>query len=148
MNNIEELTRDLLRASVELKKKLYRRDEAASTSPEEVDGPRIEVHTCRLCNRSAAVEEGAQVRHQSGCALARLQKAQRALREVWPELFFGKGTGSEREGSGGAKCAHAPENRNKRPGAGRDKTLAMEKVNVGRHRRNFLVCAHPQDRRD
>ena len=86
MNNIEDLMKDLVRASVDLKKKLYRKDEAASTSPEGVDGPRIEVHTCRLCNRSAA-GKGAQVRHQSEGALARLQKAQSALREAWPELF-------------------------------------------------------------
>jgi hypothetical protein len=86
MNNIEVLMAELAKASVDLKKKLYRRDEAASTSPEGTDGPSIEVHTCRLCNRSAAGER-AEVRHQSGCALARLQKAQKALRGAWPELF-------------------------------------------------------------
>jgi len=57
MENIEELVSELVRSSVLLKRKLYRKDEAASTSAEGVDGPRIEVHTCRLCNRSAAGEE-------------------------------------------------------------------------------------------
>ena len=65
-----------MRSSVLLKRKLYRRDEAATTSPEGVDGPRIEVHTCRLCNRSAVGRE-AQVAHQSRCALAKLQETQR-----------------------------------------------------------------------
>ncbi len=60
MNNIEELMREFVRSSVLLKRKLYRKDEAATTSPEGVDGPRIEVHTCRLCNRSA-VGKGAHV---------------------------------------------------------------------------------------
>ena len=86
MNNIEALMAELAKSSVDLKKKLYRTDEAASTSPEGTDGPRIEVNTCRLCNRAAA-GKGAQVRHKSGCALARLQRAQKALREAWPELF-------------------------------------------------------------
>ncbi len=86
MNNLEELMKELVRSSVALKRKLYRRDEAAATSPEGLDGPLIEVHTCRLCNRSAA-GKGAQVRHQSGCALARLQETQKALRAAWPELF-------------------------------------------------------------
>jgi hypothetical protein len=86
MNSIEELMAELAKASVDLKKNLYRRDDAAATSPEGTDGPSIEVHTCRLCNRSAAGER-AEVRHQSGCALARLQKAQKALRGAWPELF-------------------------------------------------------------
>jgi len=27
------------------------------------------------------------VRHQSGCALAKLQERQKALRAAWPELF-------------------------------------------------------------
>jgi hypothetical protein len=86
MSNIEELMKELVRSSVLLKRKLYRRDEAASTSPAGADGPRIEVHTCRLCNRSAA-GEGAHVRHQSGCALAKLQETQKALHAAWPELF-------------------------------------------------------------
>lgn len=86
MSNIEELMKELVRSSVDLKKKLYRKDEAASTSPEGADGPRIEVHTCRLCNRSAA-GAGAHVRHQSGCALAKLQETQKALSAAWPELF-------------------------------------------------------------
>jgi hypothetical protein len=86
VNNIEGLMRELVRSSIDLKKKLYRTDEAASTSPEEADGPRIEVHTCRVCNRAAS-GKGAQVRHQSGCALARLQETQKALRAAWPELF-------------------------------------------------------------
>lgn len=86
VSNIEELMAELARASVDLKKKLYRRDEAASTSSEQIEGPSIDVHTCRLCNRSAA-GKGAQVRHKSGCSLARLQEAQRALRGAWPELF-------------------------------------------------------------
>jgi hypothetical protein len=103
VSNIEGLMKDLVRASVDLKKKLYRKDEDASTSPEGVDGPCIEVHVCRLCNRSAA-GKGAQVRHQSGCALARLQKAQKALREAWPELF-------EREPDPGEKAAAAPSAR-------------------------------------
>lgn len=85
-NDIENLMAELVRSSVDLKKKLYRRDEHASTSPDGVDGPRMEVHTCRPCNRSAA-GEGAQVGHKSRCALARLQKAQKALREAWPGLF-------------------------------------------------------------
>jgi hypothetical protein len=86
VNNIEGLMKDLVRASLDLKKKLYRKDEAASTSAEGTDGPRIEVHTCRLCNRSAA-GKGSQVRHQSDCTLAKLQRAQAALRDAWPELF-------------------------------------------------------------
>jgi hypothetical protein len=89
MNNIEELMAELANASVDLKRKLYRRDEAASTSPEGTDGPKTTIHTCRVCERSAA-GKGAQVRHQSGCALARLQGAQKALRGAWPELFAGK----------------------------------------------------------
>jgi hypothetical protein len=89
MNDIEVLMAELVKSSVNLKRELYRRDEAASTSPEGTDGPRIEVHTCRVCDRSA-VGEGAHVRHQSGCALANLQKAQKALREAWPELFARK----------------------------------------------------------
>jgi len=103
VNNIEDLMKDLVRASVDLKKKLYRKDEAASTSPERVDGPRIEVHTCRLCNRSAA-GKGAQVRHQPECSLATLQRAQKTLREAWPELF-------ERKPDPGEKPAAAPSAR-------------------------------------
>jgi hypothetical protein len=89
MNNIEAMMAELAKSSVDLKRELYRRDDAAATSPEGIDGPRIEVHTCRLCDRSA-VGEGAHVRHKSGCALAKLQKAQKALREAWPELFARK----------------------------------------------------------
>ena len=89
MNNIEALVAELARSSVILKKKLYRRDEAASTTPEGKDGPSVEVHACLICDRSAA-GVGAQVRHKSGCALAKLQKAQKALREAWPELFARK----------------------------------------------------------
>jgi hypothetical protein len=58
VNNIEELMAELAKSSVDLKRKLYRRDEAASTSPDGTDGSRIEVHTCRVCDRSA-VGEGA-----------------------------------------------------------------------------------------
>ncbi|WP_433966014.1 hypothetical protein [Tunturiibacter gelidiferens] len=89
MNNIEVMMREFVRSSVHLKRKLYRRDEAASTTPEGMEGPRIAVHTCRLCNRAAA-GDGAQVRHKADCPLPRLQKAQTALREAWPELFAGK----------------------------------------------------------
>jgi hypothetical protein len=89
MNNIEGMMRELVRSSVVLKHKLYRRDDFASTSPEGTEGPRIAVHACRLCNRAAA-GDGAQVRHKSDCPLTRLQKAQTALREAWPELFAGK----------------------------------------------------------
>jgi hypothetical protein len=105
VNNIEVLMKDLVRASVDLKKKLYRKDEAASTSPEGVDGPPIEVHTCRLCNRSAA-GKGAQVRHQSGCSLAMLQKAQRALREAWPEVFAGKSNPEKKAAAAPSACMH------------------------------------------
>lgn len=89
MNNIEELMKELVRSSLILKHKLYRRDEAASTSPEGTDGPGVAVHTCRVCNRSAA-GEGAQVRHKSDCPLAKLQRAQKALYGAWPELFAKK----------------------------------------------------------
>jgi hypothetical protein len=89
VNNIEELMRELMRSSVLLKRELYRRDEAAATSPEGVNGPTVEVHTCLVCERSAA-GEGAQVRHKSNCALARLQRAQAALRSACPELFTAK----------------------------------------------------------
>ena len=62
MNNLEELMTELVRSSVALKRKLYRRDEAAATSPEGTDAPTLLVHTCMVCERSAA-GEGAQVRH-------------------------------------------------------------------------------------
>ena len=104
MNDIEVLMAELAKSSVDLKRELYRRDEAASTSPEGTDGPRIAVHTCRVCDRSA-VGEGAHVRHKSGCALARLQKAQKALREGWPELFARKTAPKEKAAVSGA-CAH------------------------------------------
>lgn len=86
MSNLEQAMRELVKSSVDLKRELYGRDEAASTTPDGTDGPRIPVHTCRMCNRSAA-GEGAHVRHISGCELARMQRAQAALREAWPELF-------------------------------------------------------------
>jgi hypothetical protein len=89
VNNIEELMTELACASVALKRSLYRRDEAASTSPEGTDAPTHLVHTCMVCERSA-VGKGAQVRHQPNCALARLQRAQKVLREAWPELFAPK----------------------------------------------------------
>jgi hypothetical protein len=104
VNNLEELMHDLVRSSIEVKKELYRRDEAASTTPEGTDGPRIEIHTCRLCDRSAA-GKGAQVQHQSDCPLAKLQTAQRALREAWPELFLGK-PASEKKASASGACTH------------------------------------------
>lgn len=104
MSNLEELMHDLVRSSVDLKRKLYRRDEAASTTPEGTDGPRIEVHTCRLCNRSAG-GNGAQVRHRSGCELAKLQRAQKVLREAWPELFAER-PAPEEEGTRARCVAH------------------------------------------
>jgi hypothetical protein len=107
MNNIEVLMAELAKSSVDLKKKLYRRDEAASTSPEGTDGTRIEVHACRLCNRAAAGKE-AHVRHQAGCALARLQDAQKALRVAWPELFA-KENSLKRESRGTGACTHLRE---------------------------------------
>jgi hypothetical protein len=103
MNDIEVLMAELAKSSVDLKKELYRRDQAASMSPEGTDGPRIEVHTCRVCNRSAAGKE-AHVRHQSGCALARLQRAQKALREGWPELFARKTAPNEKAAVSGARA--------------------------------------------
>jgi hypothetical protein len=106
MNNIEALMAELAKASVDLKRELYRRDEAASTSPEGTEGPRIEVHTCLLCDRSA-VGEGAHVRHKSGCALAKLQKAQKALRQAWPELFTRKATPEEGAPVSGAHALNA-----------------------------------------
>jgi hypothetical protein len=96
MSNIEELMRELVRSSIRLKRGLYRRDNAASTSPAGTEGPRIEVHTCCVCNHSAA-GENAQVRHTTGCALAKLQRAQAALCEAWPELFERKQVLEERE---------------------------------------------------
>lgn len=90
MNNIEELMQELMRSSVLLKRGLYRRDEAASTMPEGTEGATILVHTCMVCERSAA-GEGAQVRHKAACALARLQRAQAALRAASPELFAPRG---------------------------------------------------------
>jgi hypothetical protein len=89
VNNIEGMMSELVKSSVDPKRKLYRRDEAAATTPEGKEGPRISVHTCRLCNRAAA-GDGAQVRHKADCALPRLQKAQTALREAWPEMFEGR----------------------------------------------------------
>jgi hypothetical protein len=107
VNNIEELMRELVRSSVDLKKALYRKDEAASTSPEGSEGPRIEVHTCRICNRSA-VGKGAHVRHQSGCVLAKLQVAQKALRGAWPEVFANKARAAKK-----ATAADVPAHRPK-----------------------------------
>jgi hypothetical protein len=89
MNNLEALMREVVRSSVHLKHNLYRRDNFASTSPEGTEGPRIVVHACLVCNRAAAGKE-AHVRHRSNCELARLQRAQKALWEAWPELFAPK----------------------------------------------------------
>jgi hypothetical protein len=89
VNNIEELMTELVRSSVALKRTLYRRDEAASTTPEGMSGPTLLVHTCMVCERSAA-GEGAQVRHGASCKLARLQRAQAALKASWPEVFATK----------------------------------------------------------
>jgi hypothetical protein len=89
MNNIENLMRELVNSSVLLKRQLYRRDNAASTSPEGTEGPRVAVHACLVCNRAAAGNE-AQVCHKSDCPLAKMQRAQKALREAWPELFTKK----------------------------------------------------------
>jgi hypothetical protein len=86
VNNLEELMAELARSSVALKRSLYRRDEAASTSPEGINAPTLLVHTCLVCERSAA-GVGAQNHHKPSCSLARLQRAQKALRESWPELF-------------------------------------------------------------
>jgi hypothetical protein len=107
VNNIEELMTDLVKSSVALKRKLYRRDEAAATSPEGTDAPTLLVHTCMVCERSAA-GEGAQVRHEPKCALARLQAAQKALREGWPELFAPKPSPAT-PAAPPAKCVRAPE---------------------------------------
>jgi hypothetical protein len=89
VNDLETMMRELVKSSVLLKHKLYRRDDFSSTSPEGTEGPHISVHACRLCNRAAA-GNGAQVRHKSDCPLARLQRAQRALHGAWPELFTSK----------------------------------------------------------
>jgi hypothetical protein len=97
VNNLEELMAELAWSSVALKRSLYRRDEAASTSPEGIDAPTLPVHTCMVCERSAA-GVGAQIHHRPSCSLARLQRAQKALREAWPELF-------ERKASPGKKAA-------------------------------------------
>jgi hypothetical protein len=105
VNDLEELMRELVRSSILLKRKLYRRDEAASTSTEETAGPRIEVHSCRLCDRAAAGKE-AQVHHRSGCELERLQRAQKALREAWPAVFTKKSSTEERTEAPSA-CAHS-----------------------------------------
>jgi hypothetical protein len=86
MNNLEELMAELVKSSVALKRSLYRRDEAAATSPEGVDAPTVAVHTCLVCERSAA-GQGAQVRHKPNCELTRLQRAQKELKAAWPELF-------------------------------------------------------------
>lgn len=86
MNNLEELMRELVKSSVLLKHKLYRRDEFASTTPEGTEAPTTQVHACLVCNRAAAGKE-AHVRHKSDCPLAKLQRAQRALYGAWPELF-------------------------------------------------------------
>jgi hypothetical protein len=87
--NIEELMRDFVRASVALKRKPYLTDEGAATTAEGVEGERIKVHFCKVCNQAAA-GKGAQVRHAPGCVLDRLQRAHRALYASWPELFAEK----------------------------------------------------------
>ena len=108
MNNIEGLMKDLVGASVDLKRKLCRRDEFAATSPEGTDGPRVEVHTCRLCNRSAA-GEGAQVCHKSDCALARLLKSA----ESTPVRYGPRcSTEDQSQENSSARCAHALKWRN------------------------------------
>ena len=85
-NDIESLMRELVRSSNAMKPRLYRFDQSASTSPDGTDGPTVRVHECRICHRMAA-GESAQIRHRAGCELARLQKAQKRLKEVWPGLF-------------------------------------------------------------
>jgi hypothetical protein len=89
MGNLEELMTELARSSVGLKRVLYQRDDFASTTGEGKDAPSTSVHICLVCKRAAAGKD-AQVRHKSACALARLQRAQKALREMWPELFAPK----------------------------------------------------------
>src|SRR5580704_17366727 len=106
MNNIEELMRELVKSSVVLKRRLYRRDDFASTTPAGTDGPRIEVHACCVCNHFAA-GKNARVRHTTGCALAKLQRAQAALREAWPELFERKSVPQ----AVSFERVHAPEGR-------------------------------------
>lgn len=85
-SDIESLMRGLVRATSALKRKLYRYDMAASTSPEGTDGPTFRVHACRICRRMAAGED-AHIKHRESCELAKLQRAQKRLREAWPELF-------------------------------------------------------------
>jgi hypothetical protein len=85
-NDIESLMRDLVRCSTALKRELYRYDLTAATTLEGIDGPTVRVHQCKVCNKMAAGEE-AQIKHRAGCELAKLQEAQRRLREAWPELF-------------------------------------------------------------
>lgn len=104
MNNLELLMRDLVKSSVLLKHKLYRRDDFASTSPEGTESPRTTVHTCRVCDRSAA-GQGAHVRHRSDCPLAKLQRAQKALYGAWPELFAKKPAPEEKAVAPSA-CTH------------------------------------------
>jgi hypothetical protein len=89
VNNIEELMTELARASVALKGFLYLQDSDSSTTPEGTDGPRTRIHICRVCGRAAAGKE-AQVHHEPNCALARLQRAQKALRKASPEMFTPK----------------------------------------------------------
>jgi hypothetical protein len=79
-------TKELVESSVALERTLYCQYEAAVTSPERTDAPPHPVYACMLCERSAAGEE-AQVRHEPKCALARLQTAQKVLREAWPGLL-------------------------------------------------------------
>jgi hypothetical protein len=86
VSNLEELMRDLVRSSVSLKRVLYQRDDFASTAGDGTDAPATSVHICRVCKRAAA-GKNAQVRHKSDCPLAKMQRAQKALREAWPELF-------------------------------------------------------------
>jgi hypothetical protein len=58
MNNLEELMAEWARSSVDLKRKLYRREEAASTCPEGADGPWIEMQTApaveSVCSRTGS----------------------------------------------------------------------------------------------
>ena len=89
MNELEVRMRDVVLASLALKRALYQRDDAASTTPEGTDGPRTTIHVCQVCRRAAAGAD-AQVRHKSRCELAQLQRAQKALRAAWPELFAKK----------------------------------------------------------
>lgn len=86
MNNLETLMAELVRASVGLKRFLYLQDAEASSTPEGADGPLTTIHLCRVCGKAAAGKE-AQVHHEPNCGLARLQRAQAALRGACPELF-------------------------------------------------------------